>query len=322
MKPSLNIQIDVTSYESGQSRLISCEVEASLYVPSNVCRFSMSHPEGIDHAPGASVVVKMGEKGNEKQVFTGVLTRAARSFTELAFEASSDFRKLSRLRLSRIYEDSSMGDIVKDLANEASVALGSIDNGLKFPSYVVSPRMTVYAHLSTLSEQGGFQLYADPEDKLMFHVPTPSGAPGLFQYGVNVLSVEQIEVGEGITEVEVFGESPASLGQGNEATSWLTKKNLSGKSGSGDTQLRVYAPAVRTQQDAAQISQQILDRRKSRIVLKVKVLGAEGVHLTDVLQLQQMPQNQHNGTFSVTALKHRFTPDKGFFSHLTLEKLS
>lgn len=49
--------------------------------------------------------------------------------------------------------------------------MGTIDDGPTLPRFVIDARCSAYVHLHRLAERLGMELYADRDDRLMFHKP-------------------------------------------------------------------------------------------------------------------------------------------------------
>jgi hypothetical protein len=123
-----------------------------------------------------------------------------------------------------------------------------------------------------------------------------------------------------LSGVDVYGESPASHGQGTDGVSWLTKKEVKGSA--GDTAgrvLRVIDPTARTEDAAKQIATAILTASTAKPRGVLKVLGSPGVKLGDAVNIAEMPLDSQNGTFKVTGVTHTLTSTSGFVTTLAVQ---
>jgi phage protein D len=306
------ITIGSAAYES--SRLVSLRTSAALAVPVNTASVVLAPPDGISAAPGDEIEIELGYGDDLQTVFTGLVESVDWSIEGVAIRAASAFRGLVSERFNRFFEKPKAGDIVSDVAGLVDVRTGDVEPGLEFPTYALSDGVTAYDALRTLAERCGFDLYADTDDKLVFAPYTPSQTHP-FQFGVNILSLNVKTVRAPIGGVEIYGESPASLGQGQDAASWLTKKDVKGTAGGGDgLTVRRFEPAARTQEDAAKIAQAILDAFSATRACTLTVLGAPAVHLGHAVDISDMPHDDQNGTFKVVGVSHRLDTKKGFYT--------
>ena len=253
------ITVGSAAYTSAaQSRLIGLRTHAALSTPVNSAWIAFAPALGVSVAPGDEVRVELGYGDDLKPVFTGTVEAVDWGIEQVAFRAAGAFRALVRARLNRFFEKSTAGDMVSNVAGLLDMATGSVEAGLEFQAYAFSDDVSAYDGLRQLAERCGFDLYADVDDTLVFAKYAPAQTHAL-QFGVNLLSLRVDQATETITGIEVYGESPSSLGQGQDAYSWLTKKDVKGTAGgSGGMIWRRFDPAARTQEDAGKIAEAVL----------------------------------------------------------------
>src|SRR5436305_10200297 len=308
------VTVGGTAHSSGRSRLVGLRTRAALSTPVNSAWIALAPPAGVTVAPDDPVSVELGYGDDLKTVFTGTVETVDWSIGQVAFRAAGAARALVNARLNRFFEKSTAGDIVTDLAGLLDVVTGSVEPGLEFQAYAFSDGVTPWDGLRQLAERCGFDLYSDVEDQLVFARYVPA-ATHPFQFGVNVLSLRVDRPAETITGAEVYGESPSSFGQGQEAYSWLTKKDVKGTAGGkSGIVARRFDPAVRTAEDAGRVAQAVLAALSSRRACTLKALGAPEVRLGDAVTISRMPQDDQNGTFKVTGVAHRLDVRTGFSS--------
>jgi phage protein D len=309
------ITVGSTTYTSAQhTRLVGLQTHAALSTPVNRAWITLTPVLGLSVTPGNAVSVVLGYGDNLHTVFTGVVEAVEWGMAQVALRAASASRALVGTRLNRFYEKSKAGDIVSHVAGLLDVATGSVESGLEFQAYALSDGMTAYDGLRRLAERCGFELYTDVDDKLVFAQYAPAQKHP-FQFGVNILSLYVDQPTETVTGVEVYGESPSSFGQGQEAYSWLTKKDVKGTAGdSAGMTWRRFDPAARTQEDAGKIAQAALAALSAKRACTLKVVGAPQVQLGDAVDISQMPLDDQNGTFKVIGVAHRLDAKQGFYS--------
>jgi len=306
---------------SDHSRLLDLQTDAALATPVNVCRLTLAAPQGLSLAPDDPVAVELGYGDELTLVFTGLLERVDWAIDRVMVSAASAFQTLIAARLYRTYEKTKAGDIISDIASSLGLSPGQIEAGLEFPAYALGTNQTVYDYMLRLARQCGFELYADTEDKLVFTPHRPATTHAL-QYGVNILSLDLADAAGPLTGVEIYGESPASHGQGPEAYSWLTKQEVKGTAGTtSGLVMRHFDPTVRSQEAAAQVAEATLAALGQKQHLRAKVLGAPEIKLGEAVRVSDMPVSAQNGTFKITGVRHTLNKKEGFVTAINGEKL-
>ncbi|MBE9158167.1 hypothetical protein IQ265_15215 [Nodosilinea sp. LEGE 06152] len=294
--------------------LVSLDTEAALSVPVNRCRLTLAHPPAL--ALGDAVEIKLGHGSAPESVFKGEVAYLTQGFEGLHLEAVSTLQTLTTARLNLLFEKSTAKDIVQDVAKRFKVTVGKAEAGLKFPVYALGDQTPAYGHLRHLADQCGFDLYGDRADRLVFAPYAPSQTHA-FTYGDDILAYAWAEVPSPISGVDIYGESPASQGQGDKAYSWLTKKEVKGSSGSkSGTVLQRADPTARTQAIAAAIAKSLLTASEPQKQGWVRVLGAPAVGLGDRLSLDKLPVAAHNGRYKILSISHRLSARRGFCTTL------
>ncbi len=228
---------------------------------------------------------------------------------------------MTATRVNLAFEQPTAGDIVSALCKEAGVKTGKVDPGLTFPSYAVGSNQSAYDHARRLARQCGFDLYADPDDQVVFAKAIPAGQPRVLQYGTTVLAISMGMPGESIGAVDVFGESPASFGKGDQAAPWLTKRDVKGSAPAtgGGVAVQAIEPAARTVQNAQQIARNLQSALKSRDRARAQLVGTPDIGLNEMVQITQMPVSSLNGTFRVTGVEHTLQHGSGFITTIDIE---
>jgi phage protein D len=304
-----------------QVRLVELQANASLYVPVNICRVVLAPVEGLQLATDDPVSVELGYDDERTLVFTGAVSTVDWGIERLVVHAAGSFQHLLTARFNLFFEKPKAGDIVSSISSQLGLSSGNVEDGLEFSAYAVGENHTTYDHLRNLARQCGFDFYADAEDKLIFAEYSPAFTHE-FQYGANILSFALDEPTASLTGVEVYGESPASHGQGADGYSWLTKKEVKGSAGdTGGVVERVFDPTVRTQENAGQIAEAILADKTQKKRGVLKVIGAPAVKLGDAAKVSGMPAGLQNGAFKVIGIKHIIHARKGFLTAIQVEEM-
>lgn len=259
---------------------------------------------------GSLVPNPFGGGGDTDLVFTGIVASARRSLEGWHISCSSTLENMAKIRANKYYEQQKAGDIVSDLASIASVDTGDIESGIEFPYFAIGQDRSLWEHSVALAQRNGFHCYADAEDKLAFAAFSGNNSHS-FEYGVDILAVDSKTESSGIEGVEVYGESPASLGEGPDASTWLTKEDVKGSAGSGSGKvLRISDPALRNTDTAGTAAEGLFALLSSRRNGKLKAKG-KAVVLGDEIELEGVPGGL-DGTFMACRIQHRLSKDKGF----------
>ncbi|EKU99374.1 phage protein D [Leptolyngbya sp. PCC 7375] len=303
------------------SNLLSLSSHTSLLTPTHRCHITLSTATVLSLSLKVPVTVALGYNNTTTPIFTGTTHTINYGIDHITIEALSTFRTLTTTHLNLLYEKPTAGDIVKNIAqSRLNLKTAKIENGLTFPTYTIGDQQSTYDQLAHLAHQCNFDLYADTDDKLVFAKYNPTTTHTL-TYGNNILNYHQAQPAPGITAVEVYGESPASQGQGDQAHSWLTKKDVKGTAGGGTgTKLRIADPTARTQAVANKVAQALLAQKQQKQRGQVRVLGDPNIKLGDAIKIEKMPQAQHNGTFKITGVAHHLSRRKGFYTTIDWEQ--
>jgi len=318
LKPVYKLTIGTTAVDSAMdlsASVVGIQVEVDMDVPASRVAVTLGNVNGLTVDEGDPVAVELGYADNGlSPVLEGAAQMVKSGIANLQVEGLSPMTALLDLRLHQTYEKQLAGDIVSDLAGQAGVATGQVEDGIEFPVYVVDDSKNAYEHARSLAQKCGFDLYLDIDNKLMFMPFDKTSADHTFEFGAHILSVDVKRQEQAYQRVEVWGESPSSS-QGEDAVSWLTKtpQDFMGQAGEGEPLLLVKDRSIRTKA-AADTSAQARLRRIEREILTgtLTVLGAPQVALGDAIEVTGMPDSNANGIFQVRRIHHRLSKTAGF----------
>lgn len=323
LQVNYKVTIGTTTYTVDDSSLVlNLRVSSSLNIPVNLCEISLSLADSLAPSLDESITVKLGSNSQLSQVFQGKISQIKWQVDQVNIEAMSSFSSLTKAKFNLLYEKSFAGDIVKNIAqNRLGLEVKQVDNGIKFPVYVIGNQQTVYENLQILAQKCGFDLYANIEDQLVF-APYKTSKKHKFEYGINLLAWEQMEEHPLQSGVEVYGESPASQGQGEKAVSWLTKKEVKGSDGKkSPATLQLEDSTARTQDIANKIAKAYLKKYQKKQKGVIKVVGEPKAKLGDSIEIAKMPISSLNGTFKITGVEHYLSRNKGFYTTIHWEEV-
>lgn len=299
--------------------LVRLEVRRAKNAGADVATVALGRRPGVEVSLDDEVTVELGWGEATSIVFTGNVQRVDRGLERLEFTAAGVQTALMRAHPSRNFVEQTAGQVVSALASDAGVDVEAED-GIDLPRYVCDPALSAYEHCQRLAECCGFDLYATAEGLLVFGAfdPNPFGDHA-YRYAAELLSAG-IEREEPFDSVTVVAESPAS-GAGADAASWLVKDSsaYAGQAGAGPVSLLRADPVLRTKEAGVRAARGWLERgRRGAVRGSVELMGDPEVALGDTVGLREVPDDQANGVYEVTALRHVLGPGTGFRTFLAL----
>lgn len=333
LKPTFTLSIGALSASSdrpvGGPR--SIVVERDMDTPADGATIALLARGEV--APGDPVRIELGHDGDEALVFSGRVAAVSPAIAGATVRAVGLLAPLLRLRAAAFYEGSSAGAIARDLAGQAGVDVGEVDEGPTLPRFAVDDRESAYAHLRALADRLGFELYADRDGALQMRAlgaaagldagglgGLASAAAGLlgggegYAFGRHLLAAGADRRTPAWGSVAVGGESPMS-GQGDSTAHWLTADDASYGGGAGDGQpaLTLRDGAARTRDLADRFAAgrlATLSRRAHQV--RLTVLGRPQVDLGNQLAVSGVGDGMVDAGGYVRAIRHSFDAERGF----------
>ena len=279
----------------------------------NSARFFVRLKSGTSLAAGDAVEIELGSDGTER-VFTGLVEEISKSIQGWTVYCRSSLSALIDIRTNKLYEKQKAGDIINDIAQSANVSLASAGSGIEYPVYILGDDQSLFEHTLELAGHNGFDVYTDQEDKLVFAGYSGSTVHP-FQYGINILDLELEDEQSPIEGVIIYGESPSSIGQGADAYSWLTKKEIKGTAGTENGRsIQLSLPVLKDLESTRSAAQAIFEQKSKIKSGWLTTPGDPDVHLGDALQISDIPDSSLNGTYRITGIRHTLSKAAGFIT--------
>lgn len=311
---------DAWSSAGAGAPLLSLRTEAALGVPVNACRLALHGAAEVQAAPGDPLAVKLGGADAAETVFTGTVSRVAHALGRIEIEGAGAFSRLAGARLNLLYEAESAGNIATDVLGKLELQKATVESGITLPVFALHAGASAWVQLYELARRCGFDLWADVEDKAHFR-PCEGGDARALTYGVDLLSWEHAAMAPAADGVLVLGESPAGQGQSDQATAWLTRKEVQGTAGkSSGRVLTVVDPAARNKQLAGDVATGWMRTLARTARGRATTLGLAAVRLGDVLSVSKLPASAQGADARVTGVRHRVDPRAGFVTTLAWER--
>jgi hypothetical protein len=315
-------------------------VDRDMDVAADSLRVLLADRAGV--ALGDQVDLALGDDGDDSDVFTGTVAVLRPAVAAVEVLALGTIGTLLSLRTAGTYEGQTAGAVARDLAGQAGLSAGTVDDGPLLPRFAVDARLSAYAHLRDLADRLGFELYADVQGSLMFHalggatgldsvgggllgaVGAVAGAVGLptggerYEFGRHLLAVTGNRRPIAWGTVDVGGESPMS-GRGDRTSHWLTVNDADyrGSAGSGDPRRTLLDPAARTKDLADRFAAgRLAVAQRGAQEVRLSILGRPGVDLGSEAGAAEAPDQLAGGDGYVRAVRHRFGSGTGFVTDL------
>lgn len=272
--------------------------------------------QAIKH--GAAVEVALTAGDVSAKVITAEVVSVRSSFTETTILGRTALQTLSALRLNQVYENQALGRIVSDLAGQAGVATGNVEEGSTYPYLVVDGSRSVLDHVRNLARREGMNVYVDADNNLVVKAFVKSNADHVFHYGIHLLDLTLFYQEPSPDHVVVYGESPSS-NQGGESWHWLAKDlaPFRAEVGDGGRTLALQDGAVRTKDAADRMAVARFGAIKDGGTRgRLRLLGNPVLEPGDAVEIRGAPQPELNGLYRVEWVRHVLERRSGFVTHL------
>jgi phage protein D len=303
-----------TKDEPKASTVTDLTVSLDLDTPADSFTLVMGQVGSFRMERGSEVTIELGYADQEQltQVIKGTVITAEPGLTMARIMGHAAGPLLHNFT-NETYEGSNAGAIVSDLADQAGVEVQTVEDGINFPAYVIDGRRSFYHHMRELADLCGFDLYINPEGKLVFEKFTGGKTVHVFELAKHIVELDvQRSLRPG--QVEAWGESPTGS-QGEDAWPWLIKDftDSRGIAGSGGPLILLERSALRTAEAARSAAEALLKSLQCRSLRgRLKTIGRPQVKLGDAIRLSEMPDESLNVNFQVRSITHRITKREGF----------
>lgn len=305
-----------TTQEPRASTVERLEVHLDLDAGADALSLRLGNADGLEPEEGDDVTVELGyaDEAALTLVLTGTVASVEPGLTVTHVAALSPAATLLAARADTTFLDMTAGDIVRQLADDAGVAVATADDGTRFPAYVIDGRRAVYAHMRDLADLSGCVVFVDEEGELVFRTAATPTQTHVFEFARHLVELEIRRSTAAAASVDVRGES-AGASQGEDSWAWLTKDSdaFKGTAGSGAPTLLLERPVLRTAeatQAAADAAFAFLSSTATRG--RLRTFGRPQIRLGDTLRIKDVPDDRLNGDFRVRAVRHSIDKRSGF----------
>jgi hypothetical protein len=338
LRPSFSLQSD--SLQSSTDNAVGGPdaffVQRSMAAGADSLMFTLHDP--VDLATGETVTLELGHDDENNLVFTGTVVAVGTTITGLRVQALGKAQGLLSLRAGGTYENQSVGAILRDLASQADVSTGTVDDGPLLPSFYVTKHRSAYYQLYELAQALGFEMFTTTDGNLQFRalgsaanldsgagalagavatVGALAGGGEVYRYGEHVLNIRHHKSEPVWQQVHVGGESPTST-LGDSTAHWLTanESDYTGDAGSGDRSRSFVDAWARSQDLTDRLAEgRLISLNRSANQINAEVMGRPTLELGDDVSTDAFTNSNLNQSGYIHRLEHRFASNRGFFTH-------
>ena len=322
-KLTIGDKIVDTTDEPQASTVVSLTVELDMATPADSFTLLLGQVGGFQPQRDDDAKIELGFEDELTQVMVGRVVTADNNLTSRRVIGHGAARLLLAANTAETLLDVTAGQIVARLAERAGVPTARVEDGIRFPAYVLDGRRNLYRHLHDLADLCGFDLYIDSAGKLVFAPFRSGNAVHIFEFGKQIIELEMEQRPPLAGQVQVFGES-AGAGQGTNSWAWLTKSfsSLRGQGGEEQPVLLLEQAVARTG-EAAQTAAEAAFTRLERQRLRGTLLstGQPKVKLGDAIEVRGVAEASFNGTFQVRRVRHAIDKTRGFTTRIGFRSL-
>ncbi len=333
LKPAYKLTIGAkvvdTTAKPQASTVVKLIVTLDLDTPADSLLLTFGNVGSFKPKRDDRVIVELGyaDDGNLTKVFTGTIASVDSTLTTTRVTAYSGASSLLRTFAAQTFENKSAGAIVRDLAGRAKVDVATAADGIQFPAYVIEERRSVQQQMQDLAELSGFDVYFNPDGKLVFQKFTTGQTVHVFEFAKHILDLEVLQSPAAASQVLAFGESPGP-GRGDESWAWLTKdfsglKGTAGSPASGSPALLLERPALRSKEAAsAAANAAFATIQHNGTRGRLNSVGRPEVRLGDAIRVSGVPNDSLNKVYQVRGVTHTITKLDGFTTAVDFRGIS
>jgi hypothetical protein len=252
--------------------------------------------------PGDTVNVQLGLRGEEEDVWSGIVTGVERNSHALIVTGQANTVALSRERKSQTYVGQTVADVVRDLAS--SIDVDTVDAPAELSYYAVDHRRTIWGHLLDLARLSGSEITCSAAGALRFLPERALPSSTRFRFGAELLSWRVGAAAVGTPPI--FASHGSASEAGSEKWHWINPDPTSGAGGGqvvGAFHARSLAEALST----------AVETRFTRagVVGQVELVGQAALRVGDVFSLSDL-ESGDPGSLRALAVTHTVDGAHGF----------
>jgi hypothetical protein len=291
---------------------ISVDLSCAPRVDRLSVRLPAAAPLSAKAGDEASLILDSGEQ--KETVFTGTIDCIRRTFEDIRIVALNAGSAMSRVRPAATYEQISAGKVIRNLAGDAGVTVGSVEDGTDLTFYVADPSRTAWEHVARLSAWGGALARVSKDNEIECKPVNATQAELALLHGREVLWMQSDSFESTVDGWTVAGEGGAGSASAPEALRSSTDFFAGNRpQGPGTGQRWQFHPALRTA-TAAGTAGAALKRQydSSRDSGCIRAFLQPKFRCGTVFEVQQLPDGFPGGPLWVSGVSHTLGSGGGY----------
>jgi len=315
LAPRVQLQLGDLLYDS---HAVSLRLRRGLAPIVDRLEVTLPRDVRFEASGGDDVVLELdGGEGQEK-VFTGRVSAISKGLKGIRVTAHNGALELGRFRPTVSIESSSVGDIVRALASEAGVELGSVEDGPKIALYVADGRASAFEEIARLAAFVDAIASFDRQGKLHVEPFGTSGHGGelAWLYGRELIEVEVERTHADASSMTLVGEGAGEAG--STSALWPIADFYGGSAPeAGVDARRKAAPELHSVDDAKAASAAWMQRRaRAEIRIRARAWLVPAVAPGTRIELQELPEAVDASALIVRQLVHVVDPQAGAYTEI------
>jgi hypothetical protein len=260
-------------------------------------------------AVGDSVDLTLNSGEHEEAVFSGEIDSVRRLPDGIHVSALDAGGILARFRPAATYENAGPATLVRNLASDAGVQTGQLENGDELSFYVADPSRTAWEHVGRICGWIGALAGVSASNQVESKVVNTAQADLALRYGREILGLEQTKCAAPLTSFTIAGEagtgSASSPDARRPATDFFQGNRPDGPSRTAYWQ---WQPALRTVSSAASAGAALQrDYAAFREAGKLTAYLQPALRPATVIQIQDVPSGLPGGPVWIWRARHTLT---------------
>lgn len=282
--------------------VVSADVELGLLPAVDRAALTLPRAVEVSAAPGDQARLQLTGADGAETVITGTVHSVAHGLETTRVVIAGPATLLGAQRPADAYSGQDAAAVVRALASDANVDVGTVGLTAQLPAYIAHQGRTAAEHVAALASLEGALAAFDADGTLQIGAPPPAAQRAL-KYGRELLHFATAQLPQPAARVPVGlgGAGSASAPGALKASRSAVPASVTGVRVSTPV-LRVAAAASTAQQGAEAAAARAATRMTAHCILMPALRPAQCV------EVQELPGAQSSGPFVITRVRHRITP--------------
>ena len=282
--------------------VVSADVELGLLPAVDRAALTLPRAVEVSAAPGDLASLELTGADGAETVLTGTVHSVAHGLETTRVVLAGPATLLGARRPADAYSGQDATAVVRALASDADVDVGTVTLTAQLPAYIAHQGRTAAEHVAALAQLEGALAAFDADGALQIGAPGPVAQRAL-KYGRELLHFVTASLPQPAARIPV---GLGSAGSASAAGALKASRSVVPASVSG---VRVSTPVLRVAATAS-TAQQGAEAAATRAATSVTALCilVPALRPTQSIEVQDLPGAQSAGPFVLTRVRHRITP--------------